>query len=368
MALNTPGEHGPYAAEVRHQIRRDVQENYRFVARQLNTNGVRAVSIQYDPDIWGGKQGAYILDFVRDLTVPFVVTLHRADRDLTAEQAAIIAELADRAGAVVVMSKAAQAVVSELVGANRSRIDLIPYGIPDLPLVNSATAKPRMGMQGKSVILTFGLMEPEKGIESVVQAMPAIVLGHPSAHYVIVGAPRPDLGDSDREAHEREFASLVAGSAASKHIERVPRYVGRTELAKWLQAADLIVVPSTRMQRTVSGMVAFAMAGGKAIVATHTPYSTEQLAEGCGRLVAPDAPEEIAVAAIEILENEDLRTEMGRKAYERSRPMVWWKVAAEYRRIFERVADAGQAPLARSVGRTPAHPRVFSQTSEPLVA
>lgn len=367
MALNTPGD-GPYAAEVRHQIRRDVQENYGFVARQLNTNGVRAVSIQYDQEIWGGEQGAYILDFVRDLTVPFVVTLHRADRDLTAEQAAIVAELADRAGAVVVMSRAAQAVVSDLAGANRSRIEFVPYGIPDLPLISSATAKPRMGMQGKSVILTFGLMDREKGIESVVQAMPGIVREHPSAHYVIVGAPRPDLGDSEREAHDREFASLLARSAASKHIERIPRYVGRTELAKWLQAADLIVVPSTRMERTVSGMVALAMAGGKAIVATHSPYATEQLAGGCGRLVAPDAPEEIAAAAVEILEKDDLRTEMGRMAYERSRQMVWWKVAAEYRRIFERVADGGQAPLARSVGRTPAHPRVLSQTSRPLVA
>jgi len=368
VALHTPGEHGPYAAEVRHQIRRDVQENYHFVARQLNTNGVNVVSVQYDQEIWGGGQGAYILDFVRDLTVPFVVTLHRADRDLTAEQAAILTELAHRAGAVVVMSRAAQAVVSGLRGVDPARIELVPYGVPALPLLSSVAAKPRMGMQGKSLILTFGLMEPGKGIESVVQAMPAILRQHPSAHYVVVGAPRPDLDEIDRQAHESELASLVARSGVGTHIERIPRYVGRTELAKWLQAADLFVAPSTRIERTVTGTVAFAMGAGKAIVATRSPYAAEQLADGCGRLVAPDAPEEIAAAAIEILANQDLRAEMGRRAYERSRPMVWWKVAAEYRRIFERVADAGRSPSGRSVGRTPAHPRVFSQTSGPLVA
>jgi glycosyltransferase involved in cell wall biosynthesis len=318
VALHTPGEsglQGPYGAEARHQIRRDVQENYRFVARQLNTNGVAVVSVQYDPDIWGGQQGDYVLDFVRELTVPFVVTVHRADRDLTAEQAAILVELTHGAGAVVVMSKAAQVVVSGLAGADRSRIELVPYGVPALPLVSSANAKPRMGMQGKSLILSFGLMEPAKGVESVVKAMPAILRAQPSA-----------------------------------------------------QAADLIVVPSTRMERTVSGTVAFAMGAGKAIVATRSPYATEQLADGCGRLVAPDAPDEIAAAAIEILADPDLQTDMGRQAYERSRPMVWWKVAAEYRRIFERVADAAESPPGRSAGRTPAHPRVFSQTSGPLVA
>jgi glycosyltransferase involved in cell wall biosynthesis len=371
VALHTPGEsglQGSYGAEVHHRIRRDVQENYSFVARQLNTNGVRVVSVQYDPDIWGGGHGDYVLDFVRELTVPFVVTLHRADRDLTAEQAAILAELTDRASAVVVMSRAAQAVVSGLAGVDRSHIALVPYGVPALPLVNSDNVKARMGMQGKSLILSFGLMEPAKGIESVVKAMPAIVRVQPSTHYLIVGAPRPDLGESDREANERELASVVARSGVGSHVERVPRYVGRTELAKWLQAADLIVAPSTRMERTVSGTVALAMGAGKAIVATRSPYAAEQLTEGCGRLVAPDAPDEIAAAAIEILANQDLRTEMGRRAYERSRPMVWWKVAAEYRRIFERVADAGKSPPGRSVGRTPGHPRVFSQTSGPLVA
>ena len=371
MALHSPGEaglQGQYGVEVRHQIRRDVPENYRFVARQLNTNGVRVVSVQYDPDIWGGGQGDYVLDFVRELTVPFVVTLHRVDRDLTAEQAAILAELTDRAGAAIVMSRAAQAVVSGLAGVDRSRIEFVPYGVPALPLVNSDGVKARMGMQGKSLVLSFGLMEPGKGIESMVEAMPAILRAQPSTHYVIVGAPRPDLGEGDREANERALATVVARSGAGSHIERVPRYVGRTELVKWLQAADLIVAPSTRMERTIAGTVAVAMGAGKAIVATRSPYAEEQLTEGCGWLVKPDAPAEIAAAGIEILADRDLRTEMGRKAYERSRPMVWWKVAAEYRRIFERVAESANGSPSRSAGRTPAHPRVLSPASGPLVA
>ena len=367
MALHPPGGPGPYAAEVRHQIRRDVEENYRFVARQLNTNGVSVVSIQFEPRIWGGEHGEYVLDFVRELTVPFVVTLHHVDPDAGAEHAAIVAELADRAGAMVVMSRAAHKAVSGLPGVDPGRVELVPYGVAALPLVGSDNAKARMGMLGKSLILSFGLMDSDKGIESVVGAMPVILQAVPSAHYAIVGAARPALDGTDPESYERELGFTIARSGLGQHIERVPRFVGRTELAKWLQAADVVVAPSTRLDRTLDGTIACAMGAGKAIVATRSPYAAEQLAGGCGRLVGPDAPDEIAAAAIEILGNRELRTEMGRQAYDRSRPMVWWKVTAEYRRIFERVAEAGR-PLPRATaGRTPAHPRVFSHTSGPLI-
>jgi glycosyltransferase involved in cell wall biosynthesis len=309
-----------------------------------------------------------VLDFVRELTVPFVVTLHRVVHDMDAEQAAIVAELTHRAGAVIVMSEAARAVVTGLPRIDRRSLEFIPYGIPALPLVGSDNAKARMGMQGKSLILSFGLMSSDKGIESAIRAMPAIVAAAPSAHYVIVGAARASLAGSDPEAYERELGAAIARSGVADHIERVPRFVGRTELAKWLQAADLVIAPSKALDGTLGGTIACAMGAGKAIVATRSPYATEQLAGGCGRLVAPDAPEEIAAAAIELLANPDLRTEIGRQAYERSRPMVWWKVASEYRRIFERVADAGMSSPRASAGRTPAQHRAFAQTSGPLVA
>jgi glycosyltransferase involved in cell wall biosynthesis len=299
---------------------------------------VSVVSVHYEPEIWGGNDGGHVLDFVRALRVPFVVTLHSVQAEPTAEQRHILTELVDSAQATVVMSQAAAELVTGICGVDAARIDIVPHGVPDLPLVAPDTIKPRLGLQGKAVILSFGLLAPGKGFESVIEAMPAVVEVVPSARYIILGVTSPESVGREGEAYRASLEARVASLGMTEQVKFIDRFVGRVELGTWLEAADVFVSPSPNLARTVSGALAYAMGAGKAIVSTPYAYASEMLADGRGKLVAPECPAAFADAIIELLTDADLRTAMGKLAHEHSRGAVWWEVGAQYRRIFDRAA------------------------------
>jgi len=341
VALHPSSEPGPYPAEVRHRIRRDIQSDYAYVAHALNDCGVDVVSVQYEPGIWGGDDGSYVLDFIRALRVPMVATLHSISAHPTPEQRAILIELVNAAEASVVMSQAAADVLTSAYGVDANRIDIVPHGVSDLPLIAPDTIKPRLGLQGKAVILSFGLLAPGKGLESVIEAMPAIVAAVPTARYVILGSTSPattvgSAGEAYRAALEAQATAL----GMTEQVKFVDRFVGRVELCTWLEAADVFVTPSQDLDRTVSGTLAYAMGAGKAIVSTSSSLASELLADGRGRLVSPPSSGGFATAITELLVDPELRASMGRLAYEHSRGMVWWEVGRKYRRVFDRAARA----------------------------
>ena len=343
MALHPTSEIVAYPAEVRHRIRRDTQADYAYVARALNDCGVEVVSIQLGRGIWGGQDGEYVLDFARALRVPMVTTYHDLAARPTPAQWEIVAELVDTSAATIVMSQAAAALMTRSYGVPAELLDIVPHGVPHLPQVAADTIKPRLGLQGRSVILSFGLLEPGKGYETVIDAMPAVVAAVPNACYVILGATDPNQlalgGDTYRAGLEARVAEL--GMAQS--VRFVDRFVGRVELGNWLEAADVITTPYCDLDQTVSSTLSFAMAAGKPIVSTAYAYATEMLAPDRGRLVPAGSPEALASEFIELLGDPEIRAAMGLRAYERSRGMVWWEVGSQYRRIFDQViAGAGQ--------------------------
>jgi glycosyltransferase involved in cell wall biosynthesis len=228
-----------------------------------------------------------------------------------------------------------------------ARLDIVPHGVPHLPLVSAETIKPRVGLQGRSVILSFGLLGPGKGCETVIEAMPAVAKAVPSACYVILGATHPDLLARDGESYRAGLEARVAALGMADHVKFVDRFVGRVELGTWLEAADIIATPYPDLDRSVSGTLAYAMGAGRAIVSTPFAYAAELLADGCGRLVAAGSPAAFAEAFTELLRNTELRTSLGRRAYEHSRGMVWWEVGSQYRRIFDRVSRAASARSTR---------------------
>src|SRR5665811_849205 len=203
VALHPADEPGPYPAEVRHRIRRDVQADYVAVARALNDCGVDVVSIQHEYGIWGGNDGAYVLDFVRALRVPAVATLHTVLRHPTLSQRRILTELIDACSGTAVMSRAAASLLTRAYDVEPTRLEIVAHGVPDLPLVAPDTVKPRLRLQGRAVILSFGLLGPGKGYESAIAAMPAVVKAVPSVCYVILGATHPDpVSYTHLRAHE----------------------------------------------------------------------------------------------------------------------------------------------------------------------
>jgi glycosyltransferase involved in cell wall biosynthesis len=296
---------------------------------------------------WGGDDGAYVLDFVRALRIPSVVTLHSVLRNPTASQRQVVKGLVETASATVVMSRAAATTLHTAYGVPSARAEVVPHGVPDLPLVSPDAVKPRLGLAGQTVILSFGLLDADKGYDRAIAAMPAIIKANPSACYVILGATHPGHRSEESAAYRAALQAQAASLGLAGSVKFVDRFVGRVELATWLEAADLILTPCSNLERTVSGALAYAMAAGRPIVSTPFAYAAEMLGDGRGSLVTPESPDALAKAVIGLLADADLRASMGRRAHQHSRAMVWWKVGHQYRRIFDRVAQAAAGRTAK---------------------
>ena len=299
---------------------------------------VDVVSIQHEYGIWGGEDGAHVIDFVRALSVPAVATLHTVLRDPTVGQRAVLTELIARTEATVVMSRSAATLLRNVYGADSGRLHVIPHGVPNLPLVDPETIKPSLGVAGRDVILSFGLLGPGKGYELTLDALPAVVAANPNALYVVVGATHPDLLRTEGEAYRQRLVAQAQRLGISDHVRFVDRFVGRVELTRWLEAADVFVTPYPKLDQIVSGTLSYAMGAGRAIVSTPYAYATELLANGRGILIPPGSVTAYADALNEVLGDRTLRVALGRRAYAYSRGMVWSAVGAEYRRVLGQTA------------------------------
>ena len=327
--------------EVHHRIRRDERADYTSVARRLR-DCVDVVSIQHEYGIWGGDDGAYVLDFVRALSIPAIATLHTVLQDPTPRQRAILTELVERVDMTVVMSRSAGVLLETAYGVDARRVEVIPHGVPDLPLVDPVHLKAGLGIDRRDVILSFGLLGPGKGYELALDALPAIVAALPKVMYVVVGATHPDLLRSEGEAYRNSLVEQVARLGMEDHVRFVDRYVGRQELMRWLQAADVFVTPYPNLDQIVSGTLSYAMGAGRTVVSTPYAYAAELLADGRGILVEPGSPSGLASAITAVLSDDALRHETGRRAYDHTRGMVWSAVGAEYSRLFSAVAGASR--------------------------
>ena len=298
------------------------------------------VSIQHDYAIWGGQDGEYVLDFVAALEVPAVATLHVIPQAPTPRQRAILSDLIASVDATVVMSKAAATLLTAAYGVDKRRVEVIPHGVPDLPLAEPAVIKAALGLEGRQVILSFGLLGPTKGHELMLDALPAIVDANPDACYVIVGATHPDVLAADGETYRDALLARVRALKMGNHVRFVDSFAHRVEMTRWLQAADVFVTPYPDLDQIVSGALSYAMGAGRAIVSTPYAYAAELLAKGRGVLVTPGSPEAFAAAINDVLADGAARATLGRRAYEYSRRMVWSDVGAQYRDLFRRVGTA----------------------------
>ena len=338
VALDPPERPGQYPIEVRHRIRRDVREDYLRVARALDASPIGVVSLQHEYGIWGGPDGAHVLDFVGALRTPTVATLHTVLQHPTPSQQRILTDLVKATAATIVMSTSAAELLERSYGIDPAHLEIVPHGVPDLPLVAPDTVKPQLGLAGRMVILSFGLLGPGKGYESAIAAMPAVVRADPSALYVIVGATHPEMLRREGESYRRKLQALAASLGVSDHVRFIGRFVDAVELGTWLEAADIFVTPYPNLEQIVSGTLSYAMGAGKAIVSTPYAYASERLADGRGRLVPVGSVEALADALVELARSPEWRAAYGRRAHEHSRRMLWSEVGIGYRRVFARVS------------------------------
>ena len=344
-ALHAPGDPDVYPSEVRHRIRRNSLADYLEVARKLNRSSVGVVSVQHEYGIWGGDDGEFVLDFVGALTKPVVATLHTVPQSPSARQRAILVGLVGASAASVVMSQSAARLLTRVYGIAPNLLDIVPHGVPSLPLVDPESIKPSLGLPPGPLILSFGLLGPGKGYETVIEAMPSVVDADPAARYVVLGATHPELLRREGEAYRTRLMRLADALGVTANVLFVDRYVTRTELGTWLKAADIFVTPYPNREQIVSGTLAYAMSAGKAVVSTPYPYAVEMLEAGRGRLVAAGSSKDFAEVLSELLRDPDTRSQLGRRAYEFSRTMIWPEVGARYARIFSRVGATQDRPV-----------------------
>jgi glycosyltransferase involved in cell wall biosynthesis len=344
-ALHPPDGPAMYPVEVQYRIRRDVRADYIHVAQSINQSSAGVVSIQHEYGIWGGVDGESVLDFVAALAKPVVATLHTVPHAPSHGQRRVLMGLINAAAATVVMSKSAANLLGHLYGVGPNILDIVPHGVPDLPLVDPASVKPRLGMEPGPMILSFGLLGPGKGYESVIEAMPSVIDADATAYYVILGATHPELLRRDGESYRNKLKGLAQALRVADRVLFVDRFVTRSELATWLTAADIFVTPYPNPDQIVSGTLAYAMGAGKACVSTRYAYAVEMLEAGRGRLVGSSSPAALADSLTELIQDRELRVQLGRRAYEYSRAMIWPEVGARYKQIFERVGGARRRSL-----------------------
>ncbi len=340
VALHGPDDTRALDRAVHHVIRTEVRADFVRAARSLGDCGVGVVSVQHEYGIWGDRDGEGVLEFLAALSAPAVATLHTVLRHPTAGQDRVMRGILDLTAAVVVMSKAAATILIDRYAADPAKVEIIPHGVPDLPFVHPDSVKPTLGLAGKSVLLSFGLVGPSKGYESVIEIMPDVVRAVPDACYVILGATHPALVRTEGERYRTKLETMAADLGMTDHVVFVDRFVGQHELGRWLEAADVFVTPYPNLDQIVSGTLSYAMAAGKASVSTPYLYASEVLADGRGRLVPAGAPAAMGEALVELLQDRGLREAMAQRAYLHGRTMLWSRVAEGYERLFTRLRSA----------------------------
>lgn len=328
-----------YPAQVRFEVNQRVLSEYGMAADFLNMNRVDVVCLQHEFGIFGGENGAHVLDLLSNLRMPVVTTLHTVLQSPSAGQLGVIRRIAQLSDRLVVMSRRACDILQEVYGVPERKIAFIHHGIPDVPFVDPNYYKDQYGVEGRQVILTFGLLSPGKGIETMIDALPAIVANHPETVYIVLGATHPhakrEQGESYRLSLQRRALELGVGD----HVIFHNRFVDLKELCEFLGAADIYVTPYLNREQITSGTLAYALGCGKATISTPYWYAEEMLADGRGRIVPFSDPAALAEQVNDLLDNEVERHAVRKRAYTFCREMIWKEVARNYLALFNEVKE-----------------------------
>lgn len=297
--------------------------SYLAAARRINQSGVGAVWIQHEFGIFGGPDGEMICDFVDRIAAPLIFTFHTVLSEPSQRQRRIMEHLLRRASQVVVMSEHGRDILISAYKASPGMIRVIPHGAPDRPFGREEALKARFGLAGREVMMTFGLLGPGKGIEHVIEALPAIVAQHPRLIYRIVGVTHPNLVAREGEAYREKLQALAERLGVSDHIAWENRFLDTEELLDQLEACDIYITPYSNLQQSTSGTLSYAVALGKAVVSTPYVHARELLADQAGILVEPNSPEALGAAVVALLDDPQHLEATKRRAYAKGRATIW---------------------------------------------
>src|SRR5258708_3034432 len=288
-------EHGyDYPARVRWSLAQDDVTSYQEAAEFLNFNNIDMVCLQHEYGIFGGPAGSHILHLLRALKMPVVTTLHTVLREPDPDQLMVMEEIAELSDRLIVMSQLSSQFLQEIFKVPGRKIDMVPHGVPDLPFLDPNFYKDRFGVEGKAVLLTFGLLSPNKGIENVIQALPQILSRHSNVAYIVAGATHPHILGQGGDKYRASLQALAKEIGVESQVIFHNRFVSPEEMVEFIGAADIYITPYRHEAQVVSGTLAYALGAGKAIISTPYWHAIELLDDRRGALVPFDNPDPIA--------------------------------------------------------------------------
>ncbi len=358
-AVNDRPEGYDYPDRIRFEIDEKELDSYRRAADFLNVNNVEIVLVQHEFGIYGGPAGSHLLALLRDVRMPVVTTLHTVLREPNTDQRALMRQLDELSNRFIVMADRGKAFLEEIYGIAPEKIDVIPHGIPDMPFIDPSFNKDQFGVEGKTVLLTFGLLSPNKGIEHVIEALPAILEQHPNVVYIILGATHPNVITREGESYRLKLERLAEDRGVAPRVIFYNRFVTLEELKEFIGAADIYITPYLSESQITSGTLAYTFGAGKAVISTPYWHAKELLANDRGILVPFANAQAIAEGVKRFLSDPVHMTATRKRAWKLGRGMIWPVVAKRHMESFERAraslsvpprkafasSNAGQSPL-----------------------
>ena len=351
--MNDRVEGYKYPPRVRFELLEKDLDSYRRAADFLNFNNADVLCVQHEFGIYGGPAGSNLLALLKEVRMPVVTTLHTVLREPNAAQREVMMELVRHSDRMVVMARKGAEILCDVYQVPEAKVDVIPHGIPDIAFADTSVYKAQFGVEGRMVLLTFGLLGPGKGIEHVIEALPEIVRRHPSVVYLVLGATHPHLVAREGESYRLSLERLAEDRGVKEHVIFYNRFVSLDDLKEFISATDIYLTPYLNESQITSGTLAYVFGAGKAVVSTPYWHAQELLADGRGILVPFRNPQAIAEGVCEFLDNPEKMEQTRQRAYQMGREMIWPAVAQHYLDSFRHAcADRRAMPRAAFAGWT----------------